>query len=170
MQMAKKIMPDNEIADEERIGEIDPNIYNSIARCAELLAVQLIESNFSVAPSFFGSDEEGKLGVDFCDIEESFDKETRVATCIFQLESFKKLKRKKVFSVKSKFVVFYRIKSDCDEMHAIAFARKTGLMACYPYFRTHVAHTASFANADIPILPTISSMPVREKIKKEANA
>ncbi|MBR2173737.1 hypothetical protein [Sphingopyxis sp.] len=168
--MAKKVMPDNEIADEERIGEIDPKVYNSIARCAELLAVQLIESNFSVAPSFFGSDEEGKLGVDFCDINESFDAETQVATCIFQLESFKEIKRKKVFSVRSKFVVFYRIKSDCDELHATAFARKTGLMACYPYFRTHVAHTASLANAEIPILPTISSMPVREKIKKEHSA
>lgn len=168
--MPRKVMPDNEIADEERIGEIDPEIYNSIARCAELLAVQLVESNFSVAPSFFGAEGEGKLGLDFSDVTESFDEETRVATCIFQLESFKKFNRKKIFSVKSKFVVFYRIKSDCDEFHAISFARKTGLIACYPYFRTHVAHTVSFANANMPILPTISSMPVKGKIKGRSDA
>ena len=97
----------------------------------------------------------------------SFNDTSRISTCIFQLEAFKKKGRRKVFQQKDRFIVYYNISTDCDASHAIAFTKKVGLMACYPYFRAHVASTASLANAEIPILPTISAMPVKGKIKKE---
>lgn len=162
----KKLLKDNAVPDEELIGEIDPRMYNDIARCARLLAVQLIDSTFTVLPSFFDSGGDGKHSVDFSDVHGAFDAESRVATCIFSLESSVKKGKRKTFSCKAKFVVFYNVSADCDETHAVAFARKTGLVACYPYFRAFVATTASMANAEVPILPTISAMPVRQKIKE----
>ncbi len=165
--MAKKIKPkDNCLPDRSEISEIDPEIYNSIARCAQLLAVQLIDSSFSIDPSYFDHEIEGKLKVDYSDVHSSFDQEERVATCIFHLETMKKKGNKKLFSLKDKFVVFYHIAAECDDFHANAFAKKVGFVACYPYFRAHFAQTASFANADMPILPTVASMPVKKVIKE----
>lgn len=164
--VSKKRLDDNAVPDEELIAEIDPKVYNDIARCARLLAVQLIDSSFTISPSFFDDMAENKHSVDFSDVHGGFDEGSRVATCIFSLESSIKKGKKKVFSCKAKFVVFYDVSAACDETHAVAFARKTGLVACYPYFRAYVATTASMANADVPILPTISAMPVRQKIKE----
>lgn len=144
--------------------QIEPEIYNAVARCAELLGVQLIESTFNVLPSFFElGEDEGSLCLDVVDLHGKFDPESRVSTSIFQFENSKKKGRQKLFVVKDKFVVFYRIPLDCDEFHAVSFARRVGVMACYPYFRAHVAQTASLANAKMPILPTLAKMPVRKK-------
>lgn len=166
--MAKKgVLKDNEVPDEETVAEIDPKIYNEIARCARIMSVQLIESTFTISPSFFDPDVESKPGVDFSDEQSSFDEQSRVTTSIFHFESYVRKGRKKAFCVKDKFVVFYKIPAKCDATHAVAFSRKTGLIACYPYFRAHVSAIAGMANAEVPILPTITSMPVREKIKRE---
>jgi hypothetical protein len=164
----RKSLKDNEVPDDEVVAVIDPKVYNEIARCAKLLAVQLVESSFTISPVFFDPEVDGRHGVDFTDIHASFDEESRVTTSIFHFETYVKKGKKKAFCMKDKYVVFYRVSDGCDSTHALAFSRKTGLIACYPYFRAHVAATASMANAEIPILPTIASMPVREKIKKES--
>lgn len=145
--------------------QVDPNTYNAIAKCARLLGIQLIESNFSVSPLYFEETSGKAPSIDISDLYESFDEETGIVTCIFQLELFEKRGRKKAISLKDKFVVYYRIDCECDELHATSFARRTGLMAVYPYFRAHLAQASSLANADVPILPTIASMPVNIKRK-----
>lgn len=165
--MASESLPDTVVPDTQILGEIDPKLYNGIVRCARLLSVQLIDSSFSMSPKFFDDEQDVKHSVDFGDVHAWYDKDTRIAACMFQLESLSKVMRKKVFSLKSKYVVYYDIPVDCDETHAKAFARKTGLTACYPYFRNHVSMTAAMANANIPIMPTISAMPVREKIRRD---
>ncbi len=147
--------------------QIDPEMFNSIARCAKLLAIQLIESNFNISPGFFDEDLEGKLNLEVTSLNESFDADRRVSTCIFQFENSQKKGRRKVFSLKDTFAVFYKIPIECDEFHALAFVRRTGLLACYPYFRAHAAQTASLANAEMPILPTVASMPIKKKNEKK---
>jgi hypothetical protein len=158
---------DSTIAQE--LPEISPNLYNEVARCAELLSVQLVESHFSILPSFFEEPEGGNLKLDFHDLDGKYDAEQGLVTAMFIFETSKKIKRRKVFSLKDTFVVFYGIDENCDDTHAVAFARKVGLMAAYPYFRAHTAHVSSLANANMPVLPTISTMPVRGKVKKETN-
>ena len=157
--------PDNTLKSLDDGLQVDPDTYNSIAKCARLLGIQLIESNFTVSPLYFEETSGKAPTLDISDIHESFDEETGVATCIYEFETFEKRGRKKAFSLKDKFVVYYRIDCECDEMHATSFARRTGLMAIYPYFRAHLAQTSSLANADVPILPTIASMPVKSERK-----
>lgn len=164
--MSKTTLFDNQVPDAEIVREIDPKVYNDVARCAHLLSIQMIESSFNISPKYFDPDHEGKAGLDFSDLHSSFDYENRVATAVFSFDSHVKKGKKRVFSCKGKFIVFYRIPSDCDDVHAEAFARKTGLTACYPYFRSYVATTSAMANADMPILPIITAMPVKEKIKE----
>lgn len=160
--MAKRITAtDNVLPDVKDVGQIDPDVYNGIAKCAELLSVQMIDSTFSILPEFFGEGD-GKNSIDFSHVHASFDDESRISTSIFLFEEYKKKGRTKVFCLKSKFAVFYRIPTDCDETHAVAFSTKTGVMACYPYFRAHAAQTASLANAEMPILPTIASLPLKK--------
>lgn len=157
----------NFLPDDASGQEIDAEIYNGIARCAELVGIQLIESNFNVSPSFFEQGDEWKMGLNVADLHQSFDQESRISTCIFEFEVTKKKGRKKSFMMKDHFIVFYHIATECDEFHATSFAKRTGVMACYPYFRAHVAQTAALANADIPIMPTLAKMPVRGKSKKK---
>lgn len=164
----KKVAVDNELPDADDLGEIDPRVYNQVARCAKIVSVQLIESSFQILPDFFRLDEGVMLNINFHDAYSSFNEENRFTSTMFEFEAFKKGGRRKLFTVKSSFVVYYYIPAECDATHATAFSRKTGLLAAYPYFRSHVAHICAMANANIPILPTISSMPVKEKIKKEA--
>lgn len=167
--MPKKagVPDDNTLPDIPAARDLDPEAYNSIARCAELLGVQLIESNFSIVPAFFEAGDEGSLNLDVVELHGKFDEDSRVTTCIFQFENSKKKGRKKLFSLRDKFVVFYKIPVECDEFHAVAFARRVGVMACYPYFRAHVAQAASLANAEMPILPTLAKMPVRRKAESK---
>lgn len=165
--MAKRIVAtDNVIPDAGDINGIDPSMYNDVARCAELLSVQLIESNFTISPKFFEEDNQYRNGIDFSHLHASFDEKSRVASCIFQFEEFRKKDRRKIFSLRDRFAIFYRISFDCDENHAVAFATKTGVMVCYPYFRAHAAETASLANAEMPILPTIASLPLKKGARK----
>lgn len=164
--VSRKTFKDNEIPDQDLVDEIDPAVYNKIARCAELLSVQMIESSFAISPQFFDKKAVGKPGIEFSDDHASFDLDSRVVTGVFSFDSHIKKGKKRVFSCKAKFVVFYGVAAECDETHAAAFARKTGLVACYPFFRAYVATTASMANAAVPILPTISAMPVKGKIKE----
>lgn len=161
MGKSKTNAPDNTLTSLDEAMQVDPDTYNSVAKCARLLGIQLIESNFSISPLYFEETSGKAPSIDISDIHESFDEESGVATCIFQLETFEKRGRKKAFSLKDKFVVYYGIDCECDELHATSFARRTGLMAIYPYFRAHLAQTSSLANADVPILPTIASMPVK---------
>lgn len=164
--MAKRTpLQDNTLPDTNITVEIDPKVYNEIARCAKLLSVQMIDSVFSITPAFFDADCEKKPRLDFTEVHTSYDDDEKVVTCIFQFESYMKTGKKKVFSVRDKFVVFYGVPDGCDGTHALAFGKKTGIIACYPYFRSHVASTAALANAEIPILPTISAMPVQGKVK-----
>lgn len=158
---------DNSLPDLERGREIDPEAYNSIARCAKLMGIQLIESNFLVLPGYFEDDATGKLGIEVSELNAHFDSESRVVSCIFEFENFKKQGRQKVFDLKDKFITFYHIPAECDAFHAIAFASRVGVMACYPYFRSHVASMASLANADMPILPTLAKMPVKQRSSKK---
>jgi D-ribose pyranose/furanose isomerase RbsD len=169
MAKSKKDSIDNALPVPKEDQNIDPEIYNGVARCAQLLSIQLIESNFNISPSFFEeaiADRHMKIDVE--NVHASFDDENRIATCVFHLETYHKIARRKVFSLKDKFIVFYHIDNECDDFHALAFANRTGFMAAYPYFRSHVAQTASLAAADIPVLPTVSSMPVGKKIREEA--
>ena len=162
----KKVAIDNELPEPDDLGEIDPKVYNQVARCARIVSVQLIESNFQIAPEFFRLDRKSVLNIDFSDLYSSFNEENRFTNTVFEFEAYKKVGRRKLFSVKSKFIVYYHIPADCDGTHAMAFSRKTGLVAAYPYFRAQVANICSMANADVPILPTISTMPVKERIRK----
>ena len=163
----RTLLKDNTVPDAGLTVEIDPKVYNDIARCAKLLSVQMIESSFSISPSFFDSECKKRPHIDFTEVHASYDADKKVITCIFQLDSYIKSGKRKLFNVRDKFAVFYGVAVDCDEAHAVAFAKKTGLIACYPYFRSHVASTASLANADVPILPTISAMPVQGKVKEK---
>ena len=160
---------DNILSDLDAGMTVDPDQYNLIAKCARLLGIQLIESNFSISPAFFASDSEKLPNLDISELHEAFDEESRVVTCVYQLEVSERRSRKKVYSFKNKFVIFYHIDYECDAFHATAFARRTGLMAVYPYFRAHLSHVSSLANADIPVLPTVASMPVKSNGKANGN-
>ena len=169
MAKSNHVSIDNTVPATSGDRKIDPEIYNGVARCAQLLSIQLIESNFNISPSFFEEDVlDREMKIDVDNVHASFDEENRIATCVFHLETFHKKSRKKVFSLKDKFIVFYYIEDECDDFHALAFANRVGFMAVYPYFRSHVAQTASLAAADIPVLPTVSTMPVRKETQEKA--
>lgn len=145
------------------MNDIDTEEYANVARCARLLSIQLIASNFKIEPDFFEENANDKMKLNFEDLHESYDEENRVATGIFRFEAIRKRANRKIFSLRDEFIVAYYIPSDCDTLHGKAFAANVGLIAAYPYFRAHVASTASLADADMPVLPIISRGPFKKK-------
>lgn len=140
--------------------EIDPKLYNEIAKFAKLLSIQLVSSRFHILPSFFGKEDGLNLKIDFEEVHCSYDAESTVATAIFCFEVKALRSRKKVLSLKDEFLVAYQLIEKCDEFHGMAYASRVGIMACYPYFRAHAANTASLANAELPVLPALSRPPI----------
>lgn len=61
----------------------------------------------------------------------------------------------KLLSAQATYMVAYGDVPDVDEEPAFAFVERVGRFATYPYFRSHVAHMASQAGADVPVLPVL---------------
>lgn len=154
------VLENNHLPSIENQDKIIPELYNEVAKFSTLISIQLIASRFNVLPSFFGSQDNLNLKLDFEELHCSFDDDSSVATAIFCFEVKALRSRKKVLSLKDEFMVAYQLVDKCDEFHGTAYASRVGIMACYPYFRSHAASTASLANAELPILPALSRPPI----------
>jgi hypothetical protein len=63
--------------------------------------------------------------------------------------------RKKLLTINATYLVSYDNVPDVSEEAAVAFLRKVGRFAAYPYFRALVARLTSDARTDLPILPML---------------
>jgi len=57
------------------------------------------------------------------------------------------------FSVKADYLVLFRLAGDHDRADAETFFTRVAPLSVWPYFRVHVAATATQANVTIPVLP-----------------
>ena len=78
-------------------------------------------------------------------------------------------KRKKIISVKCRYLVVYEVDGAPDDLIIQAFSRRVARFAAYPYFRAHFAELVSQAGVYIPPLPIIKErkiLPNTEQAKK----
>ncbi|HEV2594659.1 MAG TPA: hypothetical protein VGU01_05600 [Sphingomicrobium sp.] len=133
--------------------------YNHIAGHAKLIGLHLIGSEFKVQPSFFVERETVKLAIDSKVISCTPDVHGGICVTIFEFTVRGKHARKDVFKCTAQLIAAYDIPEDSENDAAEAFCTKVGFFASYPYFRAHFAQVAASANAELPPLPILASVP-----------
>jgi len=133
--------------------------YNHVARHAKLIGLHLISSDFKVQPSFFVERESVKLAIESKVISCTPDAHGGICVTIFEFTVRGKQGRKDVFKCAAHLIAAYDIPEDSELAAAEAFCTKVGFFASYPYFRAHFAQVAASANAELPPLPILASVP-----------
>jgi len=141
----------------------DREEYNRLCAGAQILVVQMISSNFNVEAEYFDhiEDDDVKLKLDNCVLGAWLTEDKDAVTAIFRYEVKAKYKRKDLVSLRADMLVAYAMPDGVDQENAEAYCQRAGLFAAYPYFRSHFAHINGVASLALPILPVLSSGPVR---------
>jgi hypothetical protein len=142
--------------------------YNYVATNTQLLGVQLLNLAMSSNAADF-SRANLKLKADRKLLSCRYSEDDSVGAAIFRYEVAAKSGRVKAFSCTAEYGVLYQLPSDAAREAAMAFCRKIGMFAAYPYFRAVAAQMAWNAGIDLPPMPTIAAMPVVPKETKPAD-
>jgi hypothetical protein len=135
--------------------------YNKVAAGATLRDIKLVATKFDVLPTFFSESDKVKLHVNNSIEDVQFDPEGEFVLGAFVYEVRAMLGRKRVLHCKGHFIVVYDVQEGVEEEPAKAFCARVGFFAAYPYFRALFATVSRFGGAELPVLPVISSPPVK---------
>lgn len=135
--------------------------YNRIAASAAIRDIKLITSKFDIQPAYFNQIDDVKLQIDSSIETVNFVEGSGLVIAIFSYEVRGLLKRKRVLHSKASFLTVYDVPEDAIEEAAKAFCNRVGFFAAYPYFRALSAHFADLSGAELPILPVLSSAPIK---------
>ncbi|MFS0741963.1 hypothetical protein ABC365_15340 [Brevundimonas sp. 3P9-tot-E] len=131
--------------------------YNDAVGSAHLLDVKMIASDFDIRATYF-SFEKGDLKFSYgCESgvqHYSADDGKLVGT--FHVEAIAKKSRKVLLKSKATYVVAFVVEGRPTEVGALAYLRRVGAFACWPYFRSHFATLCGAAGADAPTLPVMT--------------
>lgn len=131
--------------------------YNSVARGAELEAIVLLNSFFTVSLEFVPRRKDWKLSygrkVKSCHYTAA---ESSVAA-VFEYHVTAKVGRSIALRCVAEYAVFYQTPTGATTEAARGFCRNVGVFAAYPYFRSLVAKLVAEANVSLPPLPAIAS-------------
>lgn len=159
--MVKRLANIVEVEDAERTFEAKD--YNYVAERTKLLGLHLISSDFKITPEFYSDRDNVRLAIETEIVGNSLDNETGILVTMFEFTMRGKVKNRVAVKCGGQFVTAYRTPADAESAAAEAFCAKVGLFAAFPYFRAHVAQMAASANADLPPLPMLSSIPHKAK-------
>lgn len=131
--------------------------FNDAVGAAHLLDVKMVSSNFDIrAPYFAHSRQDLKFayGCEHGAHHYSVDDGKLVGT--FHVEATAKMSRQNLLKVKATYVVAFFVEGSPTEVGALAYLRRVGSFACWPYFRSHFATLCGAAGADAPTLPVMT--------------
>lgn len=143
----------------EKGGGFIASDYNAIARQANLAMIRLVKSEFECAPDFQAHEGEIKLNVARDYLASSLSEEGDAVVAMFKFRAIAKFKRRTLLKGEAVYAVIYDIPVSSEENAALAFGRKVGQFAAYPYFRSLMSQYAWAAEANLPPLPVIATNP-----------
>jgi len=127
-------------------------LYNDVVAAAELLALNLIRVEFTVAPEYFTTAaRELAYGCDDISVEISGE----VATGVFGWTLSVHADEKSLLSCRADYAVTYQVAKACDEHAVKGFVERVGKFASYPYFRAQAASLNWSAAVNLPVLPIL---------------
>jgi len=148
---------------------VEPAAYNALVSSARLRDLRLVKSEFNLDPEGLEPDPTWKQ-VHSCELQQShYDAENSLLVAWISAEANCLKKRKKILSVKCRYLVVYEVEGTPDDLIIQAFSKRVARFAAYPYFRAHFAELVSQAGVSIPPLPIIKErkvLPNPEQAKK----
>lgn len=145
--------------------------YSQVVDKAELNAVRLINSEFSVSPVYFDTDQQtdSEFFYDVTTESRVFDSEAGIGFVFLFCEAGARREDESLVSCVAKYIVSYNGLEGCDDEAAGVFLSKVGRFTCYPYFRTLFATLNASAGTDLPSLPVLKE-PIIGRRKKKPKA
>jgi hypothetical protein len=149
--------------------------YNAVVQSAELLEIRLTLSKFDVKSEYYllkhkeadADKSHAKLGMGGALLESNYVKQEGLTFGNFEWFASSTKGRKRLLSIKSRYLVVYAVAKDLEDAYVQAFLANVGKFATFPYFRSLVATYNAAASADLPILPVlrqpINTVPDEEK-------
>lgn len=147
---------------------IDPQSYNRAASECELIAITLMKATFEVQPQYYDREQKKGLSYDTEIMGAGYLKTEKALSAHFKFSVHAKDGRKSLLKCVAEYYVLYEAPSDLEEDAALAFCTRIGLFAAFPYFRSWVAQASWASNANLPPVPSISSLPAVAPLKQAA--
>lgn len=151
------------MAEEKKL--IPAEEYNDAVGAAQLLDVKMIASEFDIRAPYFSHERANLRFAYGCEPgaqHYSADDGKLVGT--FHVEAGAKQSRKFLLKARATYVVAFVVEGRPTEVGALAYLRRVGAFACWPYFRSHFATLCGAAGADAPTLPVMTgNLPVEIK-------
>lgn len=137
----------------------DVEIYNKVARKAQLTEISLLASTFAVKPECLGEFDNPKFdhqhSFDGYSQKFSFDSEKGIAFGTIAWISEIKSGRKKALKFSAEYLAIYGGLSDMDSDYVRLYFGKVAKFATYPYFRTLFSVQTSSAGLRLSPLPSL---------------
>jgi preprotein translocase subunit SecB len=136
--------------------------YDAVVSGAELQDIKMVGLKFQINPKFFadiGTDERGEpnvtpsFGATFATA--SYDPDDGYLGGQINWSATVKKGRSKAVSIEAVYFIIYAGVPEVEEEHALAFLRRVGRFATYPYFRALVSRLSSESGLNLPILPVL---------------
>jgi len=151
------------VAADEPALDFSSEEYNYVATTATLSDLRLLKFSMEGHPELYSRSTKSTLSTGRKLISCSFDEETHAAAAIFRYSVSAKVGKSKAFLCQAEYAIVYDMAENATRDASLAFCKKVGLFACYPYFRAAVSQMAWGSGNDLPPLPAIAAMPVVPK-------
>ena len=145
--------------------EVEPDLYNAVVEAAELNSIALVSSDFEIKPTYFRDKKKNHHSISGDLDEVSFSEEDGFAVGFYNWSIIVKSGREHVFKLKTRFMILYTSLDGHDPDCVILFMKKMIRFSTYPYFRNYVSTISWLSDADLPIMPVISTLPHRKQSK-----
>jgi hypothetical protein len=137
--------------------------YDEVAKAATLLDLRLVSSKFYAKPEYYVAntqeDADGKpflkRGFTWRHEALGYDPEGGILSGFFFWQITVRKGRSKLLDAEATYLVSYAKVPPVEDDPALAFLRKVGRFATYPYFRAYVAEMSWASSADLPTLPVL---------------
>ncbi len=134
--------------------------YHAVIRAANLKKIALRGSHFDINNAYFNTPEKKrKFGYDHKWTEIVYDPEKGVAGGVIEWSIGVQTGRKKGLKARISYIVIYDGFDEVHKEHAVRkFVKRVGRVATYSYFRSHIAQLNWESEADLPVMPVLSSL------------
>lgn len=156
--------------------KFDIEKYNAVVDAAELADVSLISCDFHIQPEYFEQkalqkDGAGKLKYSFGGTLGGFQfhSEEGLVGGEYAWNLTARAGRKHLAKLRCVYICYYTGLEGHDEAAAIAFLKRVGRFATFPYFRAFTSQISWNSGADLPILPVVREPKRPRAVEKPRN-
>lgn len=154
-------MPPKERLSKVRENDVPDHIrqYNLVVESAELNDVRMIHLNFDVQPEYYQEmmDDQSPMALGYTSSFKNvgYDPDARVLGGEIAWKVSCKKGNRRLLKCDVSFYIVYVGLEKVDDEHAIAFLKRVGKFASYPYLRSIVSNVSWNAGAELPALPVL---------------